>query len=538
MLDGWHEFYGLLGTAAAALVALLFVAASIGAGYSRAERRSATRTFTSPIVFHYTYVLFLSLAALVPDQHRSRRSRRFIGVSAAIALGLFVFHTAPACCAVPPAISTTVSPMAQRRARAYLAALAASVFIFERSEVGPPLLAGALVLLLLVNIRNAWDLTVFFAQRRTDNPLPPPAAPAAPNATAPNQPPLTLIFAPAFTFASVFTSPIAFAQILQGLASRVSSPLRDRRAAKADGDGVAVGPVGDLAGRDDRPGVRLACDLHRDFEINLLPPGQRRARDRQRRRNRLRRRRIKQFGIERDGAEIKSDAHGVLFYPAPRSGEGGRAAQRAVEGASATSLAQAPHAPSTAQTRGPPPPLRFTTRGRISECVPATRSAPEACENVGWVSERVGRSGRPDDKLRGVTHHAERWVSLRSTHPTKRNDDKKKGSGTPTDVFSQPPHLAMRRASGGCARLSAFHHGSYRQGFRPLGAAPGQASWDVAGRSIRYARSNRGAKTSRSYAGDPRPPVPVQGTHLPDRSYAGQHDAQSRPAPGTKRRAV
>jgi hypothetical protein len=32
MLDGWHEFYTLLGTAAAALVALLFVAASIGAG--------------------------------------------------------------------------------------------------------------------------------------------------------------------------------------------------------------------------------------------------------------------------------------------------------------------------------------------------------------------------------------------------------------------------------------------------------------------------------------------------------------------------
>jgi len=34
----------------------------------------------------------------------------------------------------------------------------------------------------------------------------------------------TLIFAPALTLASVFTSPSAFAQILQGLASLVSSP--------------------------------------------------------------------------------------------------------------------------------------------------------------------------------------------------------------------------------------------------------------------------------------------------------------------------
>jgi hypothetical protein len=66
MLDGWHEFYTLLGTAAAALVALLFVAASIGAGYISAERGSPTRTFTTPVVFHYTFVLFLSLVSLIP----------------------------------------------------------------------------------------------------------------------------------------------------------------------------------------------------------------------------------------------------------------------------------------------------------------------------------------------------------------------------------------------------------------------------------------------------------------------------------------
>jgi len=51
---------------------------------------------------------------------------------------------------------------------AYAAALAAAVFVFQRSPIGPPLLAGALILLPLVNIRNAWDLTVFFAQRRAN----------------------------------------------------------------------------------------------------------------------------------------------------------------------------------------------------------------------------------------------------------------------------------------------------------------------------------------------------------------------------------
>src|SRR5689334_22948368 len=72
MLAPWHEFYVLLGTAAAALVALLFVAASIGAGLIDPARSTATRTYMSPIIFHYTCVLFVSLMMLVPDMTERR----------------------------------------------------------------------------------------------------------------------------------------------------------------------------------------------------------------------------------------------------------------------------------------------------------------------------------------------------------------------------------------------------------------------------------------------------------------------------------
>jgi len=41
MLNEWHEFYTLLGTAAAALVALLFVAASIASGFLNPARAGA-----------------------------------------------------------------------------------------------------------------------------------------------------------------------------------------------------------------------------------------------------------------------------------------------------------------------------------------------------------------------------------------------------------------------------------------------------------------------------------------------------------------
>jgi hypothetical protein len=64
-------------------------------------------------------------------------------------------------------LSYGASPLA-----AYAAALAAAAFIFMRSDIGPPLLAGALILLLLINIRNAWDLKLFFAQRRADGDSP------------------------------------------------------------------------------------------------------------------------------------------------------------------------------------------------------------------------------------------------------------------------------------------------------------------------------------------------------------------------------
>ena len=163
MFEGWHEFYTLIGTAAAALVALLFVAASIGAGYISAERGSPTRTFTTPVVFHYTFVLFLSLVSLIP----SNTDTSFAVIIGLSAVGALVYS------------GFVLRRVMRRNAKdlddrgygagplaGYVVTLVAAVFVFERSPVGPPLLAGALILLLLINIRNAWDLTVFFAQRR------------------------------------------------------------------------------------------------------------------------------------------------------------------------------------------------------------------------------------------------------------------------------------------------------------------------------------------------------------------------------------
>ena len=52
-LKEWHDFYLLVGTAGATLLALLFVAVSLGTGFLTEQRQEATRTFMSPVVIHF-----------------------------------------------------------------------------------------------------------------------------------------------------------------------------------------------------------------------------------------------------------------------------------------------------------------------------------------------------------------------------------------------------------------------------------------------------------------------------------------------------
>jgi hypothetical protein len=163
-LKEWHDFYVLVGTAGATLLALLFVAVSCGAGFLTEERRSGTSTFMSPVVVHFTSVFFLSAVALCP-WHQIKYFAVLIGV---IAL-------------VGAVLSTTITIRVVRTdltndledyfaygllpGLGYLALLAAAVSVYLETDFGLHALAGALLLLAVVNIRNAWDLTLAMVQQ-------------------------------------------------------------------------------------------------------------------------------------------------------------------------------------------------------------------------------------------------------------------------------------------------------------------------------------------------------------------------------------
>lgn len=172
MLAEWHEFYALLGTAAAALIALLFVAVSISTSVLTPdpESRRNTSTYLSPVVFHYANLLFLSLIALIPTQ----TSESFGLVIGAAGIGSVIYSTVIAL----RVHRNSMSDLADRLSYGAIPALCyamgpvTALFLLEEKPAGLNLLAGAALLLLVINIRNAWDLMISLARRVNQPPSP------------------------------------------------------------------------------------------------------------------------------------------------------------------------------------------------------------------------------------------------------------------------------------------------------------------------------------------------------------------------------
>jgi hypothetical protein len=163
-LHAWHEFYILLGTAGATLLALLFVAVSLGTGFLNNKDQRGTRTFMSPVVIHFTSVFFLSAVCLVPS-HGPGFFAVLIGVTAvtgvvvSIVISVWVMRTEMTQY-LPDYFAYGLLPVG-----AYLALLAASIMIYLGRDYAFEVLAGGLLLLAIVNIRNAWDLTLSMVRR-------------------------------------------------------------------------------------------------------------------------------------------------------------------------------------------------------------------------------------------------------------------------------------------------------------------------------------------------------------------------------------
>lgn len=166
VLREWHDFYVLIGTASATLVGLMFVAASIGASFFIAEREAGLRAFLTPTVLHFTAVLIACLVLTVPSHSWESLgglvlTGGVIGLGYACAVGLSMRRGGfSATIDWEDRFWYVIAPVAS-----YLLLTGAAILLLVRSPRGFDLLAVALLLLLLLGIRNAWDMTVWMVLR-------------------------------------------------------------------------------------------------------------------------------------------------------------------------------------------------------------------------------------------------------------------------------------------------------------------------------------------------------------------------------------
>lgn len=161
---GWSDFFFMVGSAAAALIGLMFVVVTLTAGRDRHELEAGKKLYTSPIVWHLGVVVVLSGGALAPIL-----ASPWLGIALLVlaALGLsYAFYITAGILHAQLASDFSgydawwygIAPGV-----IYAAVGVAGGAILRGMSFGPILLAAAVMALLLVCIHNEWDLVTYLA---------------------------------------------------------------------------------------------------------------------------------------------------------------------------------------------------------------------------------------------------------------------------------------------------------------------------------------------------------------------------------------
>ncbi len=168
-LAPWHAFYALLGEASATMVALLFVAASVGAGVFSGTRPTAARVFLSASVVNFGLILALALVILAPLEHL------LVLGALVIACGLFGFgHTTLAWRgSLQDGLIARIDTEDRvwylaLPALGYLCVIASGVGLAAEAVPGCVMLAVAMAVLLITGVHNAWDITLWVITRQRE----------------------------------------------------------------------------------------------------------------------------------------------------------------------------------------------------------------------------------------------------------------------------------------------------------------------------------------------------------------------------------
>jgi hypothetical protein len=162
-LQDWRDFYVMIGTASGAIVGASFIVASLASGVK--ERSLGMRGFISPTTVHLASVLVGSAILAVPRVHPWAVAF-LLGFGGLLGTIYGVVVTARIWgmkLAIEDRLFYALLPVL-----AYAAMLAASIMVVLQIDDPLYVLASSLVLLLVIGIRNAWDMASFLIMRERE----------------------------------------------------------------------------------------------------------------------------------------------------------------------------------------------------------------------------------------------------------------------------------------------------------------------------------------------------------------------------------
>jgi len=169
LLSQWQNFYMLAGTAAATLTGLMFVATTLVAGIDThvSTANAGISAFNTPTVVHFCAVLLLAGILSAPWQTFSTVSLLLGLLGLGMVLYLIVVFRR---LLRMPHYQSTLEDWSWYLAFPLFAdvLLLVSAFMVRQNPAPALYIAGAaMIVLLLVGIRNAWDMVTFLAVERS-----------------------------------------------------------------------------------------------------------------------------------------------------------------------------------------------------------------------------------------------------------------------------------------------------------------------------------------------------------------------------------
>jgi hypothetical protein len=172
MFSHWSEFYLLAGSAAAVLIGLIFVVVTLMQDKPRSTMMAGARLYMGPVVLQVSFVLVLSATALIPEI----RAGQYAAVAAVVALW-GVYRGVQSTVGIaklkwieePPHWTDKwfygVIPIVL-----FLALAEVAVGFWRGEEWAVLGVAAVNTAILLLAIRNEWDLVTWLAPKADDQP--------------------------------------------------------------------------------------------------------------------------------------------------------------------------------------------------------------------------------------------------------------------------------------------------------------------------------------------------------------------------------